>query len=78
MIDYANNTLDKQAYNMLTMARLITETEDMEDLSVLATNLSLSNYCNVLHDSLSAFPRQEKVSFDELGDVIDFITLVQN
>ena len=48
----------------------------MEDLSVLACNLSISNHSNLLHDTLSAFPNQKKVSFDELGDIIDFITLV--
>ena len=48
----------------------------MEDLSVLACKLSISDHSNLLHDTLSAFPGQKKVSFDELGDIIDFITLV--
>ena len=34
----------------------------MEGLSVLAVNLSVSNHSNIIHDSLSAFPNQKKVS----------------
>ena len=61
---------------MLTMARLCKPAEDMEELSILAHNLARSDYCNLLHDSLTTFPSQNKVSFDELGDAIDFITTV--
>ena len=50
----------------------------MEDLTVLADVLSKSVHSEVLHDSLSSFPHQKKVSFDDLGDVVDFIILTQN
>ena len=68
--------MDKQAYNMLTMARLCKPPEDMEELSILAYNLAISHYQNLIHDTLTTFPSQNKVSFDELGDIIDFITTV--
>ena len=48
----------------------------MEELSILAYNLAISHYQNLIHDTLTTFPSQNKVSFDELGDIIDFITTV--
>lgn len=43
VIEYANSSMDKQAFNMLTMARLCEMPDDMEDLSVLAEMLDNSN-----------------------------------
>ena len=50
----------------------------MEDLTVLADVLSTSVHSEVLHNILCAFPRQKKLSFDHLGDIVDFIILEQN
>ena len=60
------------------MALLCRLPDDLEDLKVLADNLDLSNHSDILNVSLGSFPRQEKVSFEDFGDIIDFITLVQN
>jgi len=63
---------------MMTMALLCRLPDDLEDLSVLASNLHTTNFSNMLHDSLLHFPRQEKVSWDVIGDIVDFIVVVQN
>ena len=39
VIKYANESMDKAAFGMMTMARLCELPEVMEDLSVLASNL---------------------------------------
>ena len=78
VIEYVNETLDKQAYNMLTMARVCEMPDDLADLSLLADNLALSEHSEIINGSLCAFSRQKKVSFDDLGETIDFLTLLQN
>jgi len=75
VIRYANESMDPQAFGMMTMARLCELPECIEDLSVLAGNLELSNQSDILNVSLCNFPSQKKVIFDELGGIIDFITL---
>ncbi len=57
VIEYANETNDTQAFNMMTMALLCRLPEDIEDLSVLAYHLHATKHSNILHDSLGSFPR---------------------
>ena len=76
VIEYANKTMDKQAFNMMTMARLCYMPEEMEDLSVLAEALECSTQSTILDGSLNEFPQQEKVSFEDLGEIVDFLVLV--
>jgi len=76
VIEYADEYMDKQAFNMMTMARLCELPECLEELSLLAENLSLSTHSDILDVSLCTLPKQKKVSFDELGETVDFLGLV--
>ena len=64
VIKWANETMDNDAFGMMTMAVLCNLPEDLEDLAVLSSNLSTSNHPDLLTLSLCSFPRQKKVSFD--------------
>ena len=78
VIEYANMSLDKNSGVMLDMARVCKLPDDLDDLMILAFNLTLSDQPNFIKESLGVFPRQEKVAFEVFGDIIDFITLIQN
>ncbi len=57
VIEYANDTMSKFAFSMMTMALLCELPDDLDDLAVLADNLDLSNQSDILNVSLGSFPR---------------------
>ena len=76
VIEHANITMDKGASHIMTMVTLSELPDEMDDLSVLADVLICSQFDNLLDISLDTFPKQKKISFEDLGDIVDFIVLV--
>ncbi len=75
---HANETLDKATFSMMTMALLCKLPDNLEDLSLVAGNLDSSDQSDIFNLSLCKYPRQDKVSFEILGEIVDFIIVVQN